>query len=222
MPSSPETKIQRQIRSPRSAAIAGLIFSILTMIQMVMLSALSIENPTMITHEILIAWSSTVSFVVSSISFAGIALLWFTGVIRDWVGEREDRFFATIFLSSGIIYVAMLFIFAAIMGAIFSTYTMTEILDANNEIINIGLAMTNQIIGSYALRIAGVYMLSIGSLWLRAEHAPRWLIMLTFVIAISFVLFAGAFRGFRFLFPIWVFVVSVYILVLNYRDMIEE
>lgn len=218
MPSPSEAKIQRQIRSPRSAAIAGLIFSILTMIQIVMLSALSIENPTMITHEILIAWSSTVSFVVSSISFAGIALLWFTGVIRDWVGEREDRFFATIFLSSGIIYVAMLYVFAAIMGAIFSTYTMTEILGANNETINIGLAITNQIIGNYALRIAGVYMLSIGSLWLRAEHAPRWLIMLTFVIAISFVLFAGTFNGFRFLFPIWVFVVSMYILVLNYRD----
>ena len=192
------------------------------MIQMAILSALSTGNPTTITHDMLIAWSGTVSFVVSSISFAGIALLWFTGVIRDWLGDREDRFFATIFLSSGIIYVVMLFVFATIMGAIFSTYTMSNVLDINNDIVTFGFAITNQIIGNYALRIAGVYMLSIGSLWLRAEHAPRWLIILTFVLALCFVFFAGTFKGFRFLFPVWVFVVSVYILMLNYRAKNED
>jgi len=30
--------------------------------------------------------------------FAGIAFLWFIGVVRDRIGEREDRFFATVFL----------------------------------------------------------------------------------------------------------------------------
>ena len=48
------------------------------------------------------------------IPFAGIAFLWFIGVLRDRIGEREDRFFATVFLGSGLLFVAMLFVAAAI------------------------------------------------------------------------------------------------------------
>lgn len=33
---------------------------------------------------------------------AGIAFLWFIGVIRDRSGAHEDRFFATVFLGSGL------------------------------------------------------------------------------------------------------------------------
>ena len=38
---------------------------------------------------------------LNPIPFAGIAFLWFIGVIRDRIGGREDRFFATVFLVSG-------------------------------------------------------------------------------------------------------------------------
>jgi len=41
--------------------------------------------------------------------FAGIAFLWFIGVLRDRLGELEDRFFATVFLGSGLLFLAMLF-----------------------------------------------------------------------------------------------------------------
>ena len=52
------------------------------------------------------------------IPFAGIAFLWFVGVVRDRVGEREDRFFATVFLGSGLLFVAMLFVGAAVAGGL--------------------------------------------------------------------------------------------------------
>ena len=41
--------------------------------------------------------------------FAGIMFLWFIAVIRDQIGEREDRFFATVFFGSGLLFVAILF-----------------------------------------------------------------------------------------------------------------
>jgi hypothetical protein len=75
----------------------------------------------------------------------------------------------------------------------------------------------NQIIGNYFLRMAAVYMLSIGSLWTRTDAVPRWLTFLTFVVGLAFLLFAGILRWARFLFPAWVLLVSVYILVMNYR-----
>ena len=52
------------------------------------------------------------------VPFSGIALLWFIGVIRDRIGEREDRFFATVFLGSGLLFIAMLFAAAAVLGGL--------------------------------------------------------------------------------------------------------
>ena len=49
---------------------------------------------------------------------AGIAFLWFMGVIRDQMGEFEDRFFSTVFLGSGLLFLAMVFVAMAIVGGI--------------------------------------------------------------------------------------------------------
>ena len=53
-----------------------------------------------------------VAIAVNLVPFAGIAFLWFIGVIRDRIGQHEDRFFATVLLGSGLIFVAMLFVSA--------------------------------------------------------------------------------------------------------------
>jgi hypothetical protein len=49
-------------------------------------------------------------------------LLWFIGVLRDRLGELEDRFFATVFLGSGLLFLAMLFTSAAVAGGIIIAY----------------------------------------------------------------------------------------------------
>ena len=69
----------------------------------------------------------------------------------------------------------------------------------------------------YFLRMASVYMLSIGSLWTRTKAVPRWLTIVTYLVAVPFLLFAGALRSARVLFPAWVLLVSIFILILNYR-----
>ena len=50
------------------------------------------------------------------VPFAGIAFLWFIGVVRDRLGMYEDRFFATIFFGSGILFLAMFFAAATVLG----------------------------------------------------------------------------------------------------------
>jgi hypothetical protein len=50
--------------------------------------------------------------------FAGIAFLWFIAVMRDRLGELEDRFFTTVFLGSGLLFIAMIFTAVAIAGGI--------------------------------------------------------------------------------------------------------
>ena len=53
--------------------------------------------------------SNTVALGLNPVPFAGIAFLWFIGVLRDRLGEFEDRFFSTVFLGSGFLFLAMLF-----------------------------------------------------------------------------------------------------------------
>jgi hypothetical protein len=149
--------------------------------------------------------------------FAGIAFLWFTGVIRDRLGSHEDRFFATIFLSSGIMFVVLSFVWGAVLGAMVGTATLTTVDLTDNDIYVFGYAFMNQIMGNYALRMAGVYMTAIGTLWTRTRIMPRWLTIVTYILALGFLGAAGWVREARFIFPAWVLVVSIYILVLNYR-----
>jgi hypothetical protein len=212
-----QSLVQRQVRSPRSAALAGILFSLLIGASMILLRTGAIVNPTDINSAWLDAQSSTTTVVLVLVPFAGIAFLWFTGVMRDLLGEYEDKFFATVFLGSGIILVVMMFVWAAAYGAMFGTYQVVG--DALNDfdIFIYATAFANQIMGSYFLRMASVYMLSIGSLWTRTKVVPRWLTILTYIVAVPFLLFAGSLRSARSLFPAWVLFVSIFILILNFR-----
>ena len=217
-----ERLVRRELRSPRSAAVAGILFSLLMMTSMILLYRSVTASLADIDREWLEAWTGAAAVVLVLIPFAGIAFLWFTGVLRDLVGDREDRFFATIFFGSGIILIVMMFIWAAAFGAMFGAYSAAADLLVDIDIFIYASAFMNQIIGSYFLRMAAVYMLSIGSLWTRTKVVPRWLTIITYILALGFLLFAGLLRWARFMFPAWVLLVSVYILVLNYRRTATE
>jgi hypothetical protein len=209
--------VRREVRSPRSAAIAGILYSLLTAASMVLLYNSVTVDPAAVGSEWLEAWSGAATVVLILVPFAGIAFLWFTGVMRDLLGDLEDKFFATVFFGSGIILVVMLYTWAAAFGAIFGTYAAAADLLVDNDIFIYATVFMNQVIGNYFLRMAAVYMLSIGSLWTRTDAVPRWLTIVTFVVGLAFLFFAGMLRWARFMFPAWVLLVSVYILVLNYR-----
>jgi hypothetical protein len=46
-------------------------------------------------------------------------------VLRDRIGTYEDRFFATVFLDSGLLFLAMLFASSAVAGGILMVYGTT-------------------------------------------------------------------------------------------------
>ena len=129
-------KIQQKIRSPRSAALAGILFSALLFTTMLLTTGIIQASPQDISSEWLEARADTVSIALGLIPFAGIAFFWFTGVIRDHIGDREDRFFATVFLGSGIAFVVLLFIFGATIGAIFGSYALAADLLEDSDIFN--------------------------------------------------------------------------------------
>ena len=98
----------RNLRTPKAAAIAGIIFSVLLIATFWLLHTSfppQAAVPGVLQNERLDA----ITTALSLIPFAGIAFLWFIGVLRDRLGEREDRFFATVYLGSGLLFLAMVF-----------------------------------------------------------------------------------------------------------------
>src|SRR5262245_20274 len=104
------------LRTPKAAAIAGIVFSILLVVIFVLLR-LSLPTESSAAIEVFQVRAETIALAISLIPFAGVAFLWFIGVVRDRLGPLEDRLFATVFLGSGLLFLAMLFCAAAVVSA---------------------------------------------------------------------------------------------------------
>jgi hypothetical protein len=108
---------QAHLRTPRAAAVAGILFSVL-LFAVYALMRLSVPGDPFEPGAWLQSGETYVAVAMNLVPFAGIAFLWFVGALRDRLGTREDQFFATVFLGSGFLLLAMLFSAAAVVGAI--------------------------------------------------------------------------------------------------------
>jgi hypothetical protein len=143
--------------------------------------------------------------------FAGIAFLWFIGVIRDQLGELEDRFFASVFLGSGLLFLAMVFVSMGVAGALLAGIS-TGGRVYTGDTVSFGRAVMLQVGNVYALRMAGVFMISLGTIWLRTGLMPRWLAAATYVFAAVLLLVINLSLWIGLVFPVWVLGVSLLIL----------
>ena len=148
------------------------------------------------------------------IPFAGIAFLWFIGVIRDRIGDREDRFFATVFLGSGLLFVAMVFTAAAAATAVALRIEAVGPYAARNQgVLQFAQALTYAFLYVYAARSAGVFVIMTSTITLRTRSAPRWIGLLGYAIALALLLSVRYFQYVIIAFPVWVALLSGYILV---------
>ena len=213
---------RRRLRSPRAAAIAGIIFSVLMSVSMVLFLVTIPADPTNISGAWLQRNANTISIVIGSVPIAGIAFLWFMGVARDLLGHLEDQFFSTVFTGSGLLFLATIFVWATIGGTILTGYA--ENLDTliENGFYEFGRTLMRTIFGVYAMGMAGVYVFSTGSIWFRTGAVPRWLVLITWGVAVVLWFSAGLPWWVQLIFPAWVFLVSIYILNRSLRHQPES
>lgn len=201
----------RRLTTPRAAAIAGILFGLLFAAS---LSLLRWAIPTNLSADI--SWVEAgawkIDLALGLMPFAGIAYLWFIGVIRDRLGEFEDRFFSTVFFGSSLLFLAMVFVSMAIVGGILVTYHMISEETADYSVIFFGRALMLQISNVYALRMAGMTMISLATIWMRTGLMVRWLAVLSYVLAAVLLLVVSFSVWVTLIYPAWVFLISVYIL----------
>ena len=138
-------------------------------------------------------------------------------MVRDRLGSSEDRLFATVFLGSGLLFLAMLFSSAAVAGAIISVYGASPNMLISSGIYTFGRTLTYEIMTVYTMKMAGVFMLSTCTLSLRTGIIPRWMAFLGMVLALILLLTINLFYWAPLVFPLWILLISVHILLANLR-----
>jgi hypothetical protein len=205
---------RRKLRTPRAAAIAGILFGILYGASVVLIR-ISIPANIADGSNFLEANSRTVLLALNMVPYSGIAFLWFIGVIRDRLSDLEDRFFATVFLGSGLLYLALTFVGAALAGGMLSTYEILSGTMIESGLYTYSRAVMYNIINVYAIRMASVFMISLGTIWLRTGLMHRGWTILTYLLALVLLLSIGYSLWVTLIFPGWVFAVSVFFLIQN-------
>jgi hypothetical protein len=207
---------RKHLRTPRAAAIAGMLFSVL-LIAVFWLLRVAVPADPQEPGSWLTTGSRTVALAVNLVPFAGIAFLWFIGVLRDRLGEQEDRFFATVFLGSGILYLSMLFAAAALVGGLLLAFEAAPGELINSATLHFARAAAYNIVNIYMTKMAGVFMMTISTLTIYSRMAPLWLAGIGYGLALT-ILFGSYYIGWSFVvFPLWVLLTSGYILLDNTR-----
>jgi hypothetical protein len=209
MQSGPLTRAN--LKTPKAAAIAGMLFSVLLIVVFWLLRTSIPADP-----QEPGAWLNTnsrsVALALNLMPFAGIAFLWFIGVLRDRLGEKEDRFFATVFFGSGLLFLAMLFTAAAMVGAILLAFVVHPAELIGSATFHFARAAAYSLVNVYMIKMASVFMITTSTVAIYTGIAPRWLAVLGFALALL-LLFGSFYISWSFLvFPLWVFLISVYIL----------
>lgn len=208
----------QQFRTPRAAAVAGILFAVLFTTSVVLIRLVLPED--LLTTNIT-TWSkgntATLSLALTLVPFAGVAFLWFMGVVRSHLGNLEDQFFSTVFFGSGLLFLAMMFASAAIAAGILSSYAIEADVLIKSGVLTFGRAIMYTITNVYGIRMAAVFMISLGTLWIRTHLMPRFFVFLTYAVALVLLVSSNLTLWLVLAFPVWVFVISVFILVISLR-----
>jgi hypothetical protein len=200
------------LRTPRAAAAAGIVFSLLLGLALVLL-IISVPSDAAAEGAWLTDTSqrATIALALNLVPFAGIAFLWFIGVVRDRIGQREDRFFASVFLGSGLLFVAMLFVGAAFAGGLIASVSGRSAAPGPDTLA-ISRQITGLLLRVYAMRMAAVFTISTVTITLRTKVIPRWIGMLGFAVAAVLLVSVGLTPWVELLFPAWILLLSIDIL----------
>jgi len=209
---TPRTDNRHQPSDPRAAAAAGILFSLLLGLAITLINVSAPSNPATagdwLTDP---ARRAATAVALNLVPFAGIAFLWFIGVVRDRIGQREDRFFASVFLGSGLLFVAMLFVSAAVAGGLIAD-AVAGSGAPGPDILALGRQLTSLLLHVYGMRMAAVFTMSTATITLRTKVVPRWIGMLGIAVAVVLLVSVGLTVWVELLFPAWILLLSIDIL----------
>lgn len=214
-PSDPRPGAPRG-RSIEAAAVAGICYSVLATLALTRMSSYPSLDAT---ESELTAWFDDDSNQVllagalSLASVSAIAFLWFVAVIRRRLGDHEDRFFATVFLGSGIVYVGVWVVGSAVLAGPAIAMTLLDAAEVSPASASLAGGVAAGLILVVAPRIEAVFIFSTSTVILRSKVLPSWLAFVGYAAGVVMFLAPFVYVPLGYIFPVWVFVVSVVLLI---------
>jgi len=202
----PDAVVTRSLRTPRAAGIAGVAFALLLTAALVLIRLAAPSDAgdagALFADPVR---KRQVVLALNLVPFAGIAFLWFIGVMRDRIGQHEDQFFATVFLGSGLLFIAMLFVASAVTAG----YLAVAGAGAAGSAAGLGRRVGALVLHTYAMRMAAVFTISTATIGLRTGLLSPWLGFLGYAIALILLLVIDVTRWVELLFPFWILLLSL-------------
>jgi hypothetical protein len=205
----------RQLRAPWAASIAGLLFAVLFTAALLLMRGSPLVTADDAELARLFAAGKDLSFVVGGLylaPFAGILFLWFVAVIRDQVGDREDRFFATVFFGSGLLFVALLFAASAAASALVVGVRYLDLPPPSAADMGLMRSLSYTLLFAFATRAGAVFLISIATLGLRSHTFPNWFAWTGYLLGAVLLVVVTVWDWIVLVLPAWVAIVSLFIL----------
>jgi len=203
------TRTPHSLTTPRAAALAGVLFAVLFGAVIILIRS-SLPEGAQPGSQWIDTGSDKIKLASELMPFAGISFLWFIGVVRANLGRFEDKFFATVTLGSGLLFLAMMFVSSAVGAGLAESRHYSGV-DSGVGIF--GQMLLLKLSKTYALRMASVFMMSLATIWLRTGLMPRWLVLLSYAAALTLMIGGDTTMWLVLAFPVWVLIVSVLFLV---------
>ncbi|MFF3734855.1 hypothetical protein ACFYXM_32375 [Streptomyces sp. NPDC002476] len=203
---------EQRLRTPRAAGVVGIAFAVLLAAVIVLVRIVFPALPltadewhTSSSHREALRWA------LALLPFAGIAFLWFMGALRAYVGKAEDKFVATVFLGSGLLFVATLFALATSAGSMLDV-TAARGGPSRLTLWQYGHHFTYTLLSSYSMRMAAVFTLSTTTIGRLLGLFPRWLVWLGYLVGTVLLFVVVNVRWSELAFPFWVLMLSCHML----------
>ncbi|MFJ9845353.1 hypothetical protein ACIRYZ_33915 [Kitasatospora sp. NPDC101155] len=205
------------LRTPRAAGAAGILSALLLAAAILLFrSALPTDAADATAWLGDSSHRDSLQAALNMLPFAGIFFLWFMGATRDYIGPAEDRFFATLFLGGGFLFVAVLFVTAATaFGTLTAVYNPHSAVQP--ELWEHDRRAVLSLLSSYATRMAAVFTMSTTTIGHHLGIFPRWLVWLGYLVALGLFFVVKSAAWFVLAFPLWILALSCYILAVNLR-----
>ena len=208
---APHSFARPELRTPKAAAIAGVLCSALLITMFLLLRSAIPADPR--DQGLWLRSDLTrVEIVLNLLPFAAAAFLWFIGFLRDRLGQREDRFFSTMFLGSGLLFLGMLFTLAALMNGILIAHSIQPQGQTDSAAFHIARAACYEIANIYMTKMAAIFIFATSKATYHTGMVPRWFAFASYALAVS-LLFGSYYLTWSFLmFPLWMLLISGWIL----------
>jgi hypothetical protein len=198
-------------RSIEAAAAAGFLFAVLSFVALLLLNS----APALTASDAeLNAWYSdkgnrtSLTVGLSMSVFAAVSFLWFVAVIRKRVGAREDKFFSTVFLGSGILLTGVMLAGAAAQAGPAIAVDLADGRVPHTAAISALNGLGTALLLIVLPRLHAVFMISTSTMTLRTGVFNRSLSYLGYGVALLMFFTPVLFEPVGLAFPIWVGVLS--------------